>query len=295
MTKKVVIFAGHDDNTWESMGAKGVKTDLLPRGVFEEYDTNILIAAGAVNILKTVPGLTVYFPQEKGRNMSLAQRVAYANEVKADFLIDVHSNASASRTATGAAAFYWHNSPNGKKAANIYAGLLKAAKLPLWQNGTYPSTPGTWSEFYMLKQSNMPGILLENFFFTTRTDLERYLLNPAVQRVLMEIVAETTVQYLGLKIPAAKPIPVSKPAAPKPAAVKKPKEEVVAAVIAPKADPNKPDIWAAKEWDAAQGLKYFDGTRPRDPISRQEAAIVAMRQQDNFEKQLAALQKSLQK
>lgn len=206
MTKKIVVFAGHDDDTWETLGAKGTRTNLEKDGVYEEYDTNILIAAGAVKILRSIPGLTVYFPQEHGRDMTLKERVAYANSVGADLMIDIHSNASASRTATGAAAFYWKGSANGKRAADIYADLLKDAGLPLWSSGTYASNnEDGWSGFYMLKYSNMPGILLENFFFTTRSDLENFLLNPTIQRVLMEIVAETTLQYFGLKKPVVKP------------------------------------------------------------------------------------------
>ena len=217
---KVVIFAGHDHDTWETLGAKGVRTDLEKDGVYEEYDTNFLIAKGAVKILQTVPGLTVYFPQADGRKMTLKQRVDYANSIGADLLIDIHSNAAASRTATGAAAFYWKGSTNGKRAADIYAGHLKKATFPLWSGGTYASNmEDGWSGFYMLRYSNMPAILLENFFFTTRNDLEKYLLNPSVQLTLMEIVADTATDYFGIKKPAAKPIPVqvSKPAASAPA------------------------------------------------------------------------------
>lgn len=213
---KVVIFAGHDHDTWETLGAKGVRTDLEKDGVYEEYDTNFLIAKGAVKILQTVPGLTVYFPQADGRKMTLKQRVDYANSIGADLLIDIHSNAAASRTATGAAAFYWKGSTNGKRAADIYAGHLKKATFPLWSRGTYASNiEDGWSGFYMLRYSNMPAILLENFFFTTRSDLEKYLLNPSVQLTLMEIVADTATDYFGIKKPAAKPVTVqvSKPVA----------------------------------------------------------------------------------
>lgn len=231
---KVVIFAGHDHDTWEKLGAKGVRTDLEKDGVYEEYDTNILIANGTVERLRKVKGLTVLFPQENGRKMSLKERVDYANRNEVDLLVDIHSNASASRTATGAAAFYWYTSTAGKKLATLYAALIKKHAFSAWQGGSYASNPNDgWSEFYMLKHSNMPAILTENFFFTTRSELEKYLLNPVNQKKLMDIHADMVTQYFyGTSIakPAApKPAekPVVKPAAPKPPTppTQKPKEE----------------------------------------------------------------------
>ncbi|WP_392454794.1 N-acetylmuramoyl-L-alanine amidase [Chryseomicrobium aureum] len=194
----VVIFAGHDHDTWEEMGAKGVRTDLEKDGVFEEFDSNYAIAESVVGLLRKLSKLKVLFPQESKKKMTLAQRTKFANDHNADLVIDIHSNAASTRTATGAAAFYWHNSSNGKRAALLYASLLKKHGLPVWQGGTYPSGPSGWHAFYMLKNTKMPAILLENFFFTTRSDLENYLLNPAVIKTLVEIVANTALTYFNM-------------------------------------------------------------------------------------------------
>jgi N-acetylmuramoyl-L-alanine amidase len=43
------------------------------------------------------------------------------------------------------------------------------------------------------------------------------------------------------------------------------------------ADKNKPSKWAEKEWTWAQKEGYLDGTRPKDPITREEMAIVLKR------------------
>ncbi|MFP3356833.1 N-acetylmuramoyl-L-alanine amidase [Planococcus sp. SIMBA_143] len=195
---KIVIFAGHDHDTWEKTGGKGVRTNLEADGVYEEFDTNFIIAKGAVELLRK-EGFTVLFPQQDKRRMTLKQRVDYANAHGADLMIDVHSNASASRTATGAAAFYWYNSTAGKKAADIFAKHIKANGLPTWSGGTYASQATGWSSFYMLKYSKMPAVLTESFFFTTRSDLENYLLNPKVQKVLMKIHANIALEFFGKK------------------------------------------------------------------------------------------------
>lgn len=195
---KIVIFAGHDHDTWEKTGGKGVRTDLEADGVYEEFDTNFIIAKGAVELLRK-EGFTVLFPQQDKRRMTLKERVAYANAHGADLMIDVHSNASASRTATGAAAFYWYNSAAGKKAADFFAKHIKENGLPTWSGGTYASQATGWSSFYMLKYSKMPAVLTESFFFTTRSDLENYLLNPKVQKVLMKIHANIALEFFGKK------------------------------------------------------------------------------------------------
>lgn len=48
------------------------------------------------------------------------------------------------------------------------------------------------------------------------------------------------------------------------------------------ADKNKPSKWAEKEWEWAQKKGYLDGNRPKEPITREEMAIVLKRLVDNI-------------
>lgn len=48
------------------------------------------------------------------------------------------------------------------------------------------------------------------------------------------------------------------------------------------ADKNKPSKWAEKEWAWAKKQGYLDGNRPKEPISREEMAIVLKRLVDNI-------------
>ena len=41
--------------------------------------------------------------------------------------------------------------------------------------------------------------------------------------------------------------------------------------------PNEPDGWAKEAWSKASAAGVFDGTRPRDALTRQEAAVVLNR------------------
>ena len=47
-------------------------------------------------------------------------------------------------------------------------------------------------------------------------------------------------------------------------------------------DKNKPSKWAEKEWAWAQKEGYLDGKRPKDPITREEMAIVLKRLVDKI-------------
>lgn len=45
----------------------------------------------------------------------------------------------------------------------------------------------------------------------------------------------------------------------------------------PQDEADAPSAWAAESWAWAKKMKYLDGTRPRDPVTREELAVVLMR------------------
>ena len=48
------------------------------------------------------------------------------------------------------------------------------------------------------------------------------------------------------------------------------------------ADKNTPSEWAEKEWEWAKKEGYLDGKRPKEPITREETAIVIKRLVDRI-------------
>lgn len=193
MAYKIAIFAGHDDDTFEKTGGKGLNA---PEGKYEEYDTNFAIAKNLVVQLSKYAEIDVLFPQENGRDMSLKERVDYCNKHNVDLAIFEHSNA-AGRAAHGACAFYWHSSKEGKRLADYYAEEMEKAGYDLWSNGTYPCIPDTWSEFYVIKHTKMVALLPENLFFTN--DKERAILrDPDHQEKIAVAHEKMTVRYLDI-------------------------------------------------------------------------------------------------
>lgn len=204
--KKIAVFAGHDHDTWETTGGKGVRTDLEKDGVYEEYDTNIIIAREVVEELRRYDEFEIYFPQEDGRKMYYTKRADYCNKHDVDFAMFIHSNAAGSNKATGACVFTYPNT-HAQPWADEYIKGMKKRGFPLWQNGQYEiNTKDGWSWFYVMVQSNMPVVLTENFFFTTPEELRKYLLNPTNRSKIADIHIESTLKYFGVKAkPEKKP------------------------------------------------------------------------------------------
>lgn len=207
MAKEVAIFAGHYDDLFEETGSKGIRTRLEPDGVYEEFDTNIVIAREAVRLLRKVDGLKVHFPQEHGADYrSLGSRVRYCNDHDVDLALFIHSNAGPS-TAKGACAFYYYTNGETKKLAQYYRSEMKRNGYPLWSNGTYGCNPNDgWSFFYVIRYTKMNALLTENFFFTNPYELREYLQDGTDLKKLGLIHARTACHELHLDMPSDKPV-----------------------------------------------------------------------------------------
>ncbi|MDL4842846.1 N-acetylmuramoyl-L-alanine amidase family protein [Aquibacillus rhizosphaerae] len=255
--RKLVVIAGHDDDTWETTGGKGIRTNLVADGVYEEYDSNIVIARELVERLETYDELEVFFPQRNGRDMTLKERVDYCNNVGADFVVFIHSNAGG-RSATGACCFYYPNSL-GEKFANYYADEMKKANYPLWQGGTFACNPRDgWSWFYVVTNTKMPVGLTENFFFSNPAELKKYLLDSKQLDNIATIHEKAVLRYFGLIYKKVKG--------------------------ATKMANQQPSSWATEAWKWAKEQKITDGSNPKDAITRQEVVTMLKRYHDRFGK-----------
>ena len=241
---KVAVFAGHDDDTFDVKGEKGIYTDLTSSGKYEEYDSNIQIAKETVRLLDKQEGVTTLFPQKNGKDMSLEERVDYCNRNNVDTAVFIHSNYSSNSSAKGAAAFYWYNSRDGKRFATIYANEMKKKGYDLWSNGTYPCEPNKWSNFFVVRGTSMPVILTENFFFSNRDELKNILLDPNELKKVAEVHARAVCGYANVEY--------------------KDSEQGGGGNV------DKADKFAheAQEWVKEQDVS--DGSRPRDNVTRQE-------------------------
>ena len=103
---------------------------------------------------------------------SLHARTDLANEVDADLFISVHINSAGNTTARGTEVYYSSN--NNKKNS----GGLSASKLAQMAYDNVVKAVGSskrgvkTANFYVIRYTNMPAILIETAFISNKQDAE---------------------------------------------------------------------------------------------------------------------------
>lgn len=187
-------------------------------------------------------GITVVGTREqKSDYPSLSARASVSNRAGADLFVSLHSNAAGS-SARGFVAFT--SAPPETAARNKLAAAIinriHAAGVVLWGSGL------AHEMYTVLASTTAPAVLLEYGFHTNAQDVA-LLKDAAYREKLAQATCAGICDYLGLE-------------------VKEPDQE--------SGQPNEPDSWAREAWSKAAAAGIFDGTRPRDALTRQEAAVV---------------------
>lgn len=190
-------------------------------------------------------GITVVSTREVESDYpGLSARASVSNRAGADLFVSLHSNAAGS-SARGFVAFT--SAPPETAARNKLAaaiiGRIRAAGVVIWGSGLA-------HELYtVLASTTAPAVLLEYGFHTNDQDVA-LLKDSSYRDKLAQATCAGICYYLGLE-------------------VKEPDGE--------SGQPNEPDSWAEEAWRKAAAAGVFDGTRPRDALTRQEAAVVLNR------------------
>lgn len=143
-------------------------------------------------------------PEDK--DISLSNRVLRANTIANNFksngydtfLISIHINAAASddkyHDASGWTVWtYVNGSSKSKKMGQIMSSVSKDMKLT--GNRALPPTGYYTSNFYILKNTNIPAVLCENMFMDNKED-EEFLLSEAGKKKLLELYEISILRYI---------------------------------------------------------------------------------------------------
>ncbi len=181
----VVIDSGHGGKDPGKVGVNGVN----------ESDVNLKIAQKLKKILED-QGVTVIMTREDegsladSKSEDMQKRVAIINEKKPALAVSIHQNSYSSAEVHGAQVFYYTNSTDGEKAAQIMQNALLDVdadnKRKEKANDTY----------YMLKRTDVPVIIVECGFLSNphETDL---LVTKEYQDQLAEAIAKGIMRYIG--------------------------------------------------------------------------------------------------
>ncbi|QNO16653.1 N-acetylmuramoyl-L-alanine amidase [Alkalicella caledoniensis] len=172
----IVIDPGHGGT---SVGAVG------PRGTREKdvvLSTSLIIEKMLVQL-----GANVLLTRRTDKNVSLAERVNIANKNNADVFVSVHYNGFSDPSANGTET-YWHtrgSNQSSRLASTVQNYLIK--KLQRRNRGVKQAN------FYVLRETKMPAILIEPLFLTNPTE-ETLIRNEANQKLVAEAVVEGLVE-----------------------------------------------------------------------------------------------------
>lgn len=184
------------------------------------------------------------------KDILLAERCLRANEAGADFFLSIHHNGGIGGGSGGGLVAYSY--PNSAKGAEwrdaLYDAVLAAGKL----RGNRAS-PKTTANFAVLRQTNMPAVLIEHGFMDSSTDAP-VILKESYAKACGYAEADCIAKRFGLSLKA---------------------EETEK----PEAEPAEPSAWAkeAAAWAVEKGLFAGDGTgnfRWQEPVTREQLAVV---------------------
>lgn len=192
--KTVILDAGHDEDTWESGGGKGVRVDGKD---YEEYHANKDVTNRIKKILEH-HGVKVVLVSG-----SLTNRTNTAARIRPDMFISIHQNAGV-HSANGACVFAWKGATNSNRMADLVVKYFKEAGIPLHGNGRHHSEYGSWTELHItreLAEANLPGVLIEHGFMTNKVDFENIFGKNAdvYRQKCAEADAKAALEYLGIK------------------------------------------------------------------------------------------------
>lgn len=162
----VALDYGHGKDTFPP--SKGVYKN--GKG-YHEHDFNADVGEQIRHILEG-HGLKVLVTQPPhGNDVGLDYRTDLANREKVDLFASIHANAGVS-SAQGACVFAWKGYKGSNKAADLVAKYLKEQNIDLHGDGRHYSEIGKWTNFHVLRETDMSAILTEHGFMTNDRDFE---------------------------------------------------------------------------------------------------------------------------
>lgn len=186
---KIALGAGHGMRT---AGKRCMKA-LDPKET-REWWLNDRVCDYVESYLKDYEGyslLRLDDSDDGAEDVPLAQRTNAANAWGADFYLSVHHNAGINGGSGGGIIAYTH--PQSSKASVEWRDALYDALIKHTGLKGNRSNPKATADYYVLRKSNMPAVLLELGFMDSKTDVPVILSDGYAQecaRAIVEIIVQ---------------------------------------------------------------------------------------------------------
>lgn len=179
----IVLDPGHGGYDCGATGHSGLK----------EKDVNLTVALHLANLLRT-KGFNVVLTREKDKYITLEERVALAGRAGADLFISVHANASSNnKFASGTETYYFPNKDSSPQS--FFLASLVQQEVPAALN--LPGIGVKKASFHVLRETNMPAILVELAFLSNAVD-ETILRSEECLRSAADAIYRAVLQYYNL-------------------------------------------------------------------------------------------------
>lgn len=248
---KIAIDAGHGKYT---AGKRCLKS-LDPKET-REWVLNSRIADKLQALLKDYECEVRRVDDITGEtDVSLGNRCKAANNWGADFYLSVHHNAGVNGGKGGGVVIYTH--PNTKQSTHtirdiIYAEVIKENKL---KGNRYDGT--LTANFQVLRDTKMPAVLIECGFMDSSVDTPQILTEEFATKTANGL-CNGLVKSLNLK-------------------AKEVAKETNVPIKKEETKENTVSDWAKEEMAEAIKRGITDGTRPQEPATREEVAVMIVR------------------
>lgn len=239
---KIIIDAGHGNNT---------PGKRAPDDSMREFHFNSAVARYLDVELKAYKNIQTQFPHDPtgARDVPLKERTDKANNWKADVYISIHPNAFAGQWHTGGGIETYIYTANPREARS----LAEKVQHELVVTSGLRNRGVKTADFHVLRESNMTAILVECGFMDNQNELE-LLKSDAYRRKCAVAIAVWIAKQYGLKKKEGYKVAESKT--------------------------NETSEFAKISWRKASsahpktGVLTFDGTNPRDPVTREQLAVI---------------------
>lgn len=180
----ICVDPGHGGSDPGAVGPSGAK----------EKDINLDIALRLKSLFDE-RGVLCMLTRDKDEDVELEPRCRIANNGAAEVFVSIHCNAAASRDAYGTEVYCFPGSTKGYQLAKCISNEL----LPI-----VPVMRGIKeAEFYVLKNTIMPAVLVEVGFISNYTE-EKALQSEGYRQLLAEAVGKGVYAYFGMAWPTPK-------------------------------------------------------------------------------------------
>ncbi|WP_028548619.1 N-acetylmuramoyl-L-alanine amidase family protein [Paenibacillus sp. UNC451MF] len=167
---KVVIDPGH--------GGK----DTGAVSITKRYEKDFVLALGTkvYKLLEKEPRIEPVMTRDDDTFVELADRASFANEMKADLFVAIHGNSTGKESVAGVETYYY-TEQSLPFAQIMHEQLLKSTQ--------FPDRKVKQNNFYVVKNTTMPSLLLEIGFLTNRSEEAAMFQDSFQDQVAASIVA----------------------------------------------------------------------------------------------------------